>query len=104
MTDNTGLDFSNMHIQQDPSEWITAIFTTIEKLLEGNDNMKNTWNDLFNWNSTTTYKCSANNVHQSKIFTNNKILQLPMMDDNHSFDHSFDKYFKEEVIDRQCQF
>ena len=69
--------------------------------------MQTNWYNLFKWNSTITYECCDNSDHKSQQMTTNRILRLPVMDDDRkpitSLNDSVDKLFKEELIERDCE-
>ena len=81
VAENTQFKCNNDSIQEDTSEWITALYNTIWQLLGQNGNMQTNWYNLFNWNSTITFECCVDSDHKSKDITTNVILRLPLYHD-----------------------
>ena len=82
VAENTQFKCNNDSIQEDTSEWITALYNTIWQLLGQNGNMQTNWYNLFNWNSTITFECCVDSDHKSEDITTNVILRLPLWDDD----------------------
>ena len=74
MTENTLFHFNDDTRQEDTSEWIDALYETIEGLLDDNIDMQTYWCNLFKWNSTITYEYCNNSNHKSEEMTTNRIL------------------------------
>ncbi len=107
VAENTQFKCNNDSIQEDTSEWITALYNTIWQLLGQNGNMQTNWYNLFNWDSIITYECCNNSDHKSKDITSNIILRLPVRDDDGraipTLNHSVDQLFKERIIHMNCE-
>ena len=102
VTQNTNIDFNQDNRMQDASEWITALHTTIEAMLNGD--LKKNFTDLFKLESTLTFECHQN--HQSQRKEVKIILRLSVVDQEQhpllSLSEILMKNFQEEMIERRC--